>query len=301
MPRGPKHNKGNLLENPKGKKGYYCRSLGEAEYGGNSGSGAMWSDSGHVQGFKLVSFAPALGLGHEQMWECADCCRWACDWWCINWGRSEGFCSFSGRGPGPGNREGRRGSWFFSLLFLRPSWPGSAHRVPIPVSQCERQWAEQSCGLYSWKSVFFFSFQSMWLDESLKPRPWVKRWHFYPGSFLRQRVIFVRFPPGFFCQFLLRHDLNLALFKPVSHCHLPLFQRDFFFQGFLVFLKIFSRAMCCSNHGGRKRKLASEVTAWLGHSKREPRFSGHLDCSLCYALNEKRANDFAKSCNFFFF
>lgn len=71
-----------------------------------------------------------------------------------------GFAPFRDCGPGPGNQEGRRGSWFFSLLFFRPSWPGSAHRVPIPVSQCERQWAEQSCGLYSWKSgvVVFFSF-----------------------------------------------------------------------------------------------------------------------------------------------
>ena len=54
------------------------------EYGGKSGGGAVWADSGHVQGFKLVSIAPGLGLGHRQKWESADCCRWAGDGWCIS-------------------------------------------------------------------------------------------------------------------------------------------------------------------------------------------------------------------------
>ena len=236
------------------------------------------------------------------MWESADCFRWAGDCRCVNWGRSEGFCFFLGCGPGPGHREGRRGSWFFSLLFLTSSRPGSALRVPIPVSQCGRQGPEHSCGLYSWKTVFFFSF----LSQCDLARAWSQCLE-WKGDISTQALFWDsgQFLSGSHLAFSVTLSSGTIL---ILHCSSqsftvtsPCFSEVFFFQGFLVFLKIFSRAMCCSKCGGRKQKLASEVTAWLGHSKWELRFSGHFGCFLCCALNDKRVSHFAKFCSFFFF
>lgn len=121
--------------------------------------------------------------------------------------------------------------------------------------------------------------QSMWLTDSLKPMPCMERWHVCPGSFLRQRAILVRFPPGFPVTLSAGAILILHCSSQSVTVISPCFSKRFF-SGLSGFPQNFQGQYPCYKCGWRKWMHISEAMVCLRLSKWKVQFFGHWSCSL---------------------